>query len=155
VAEGAPQKPLTEEIREKLHEREHEQARFALALIGREVLTFARKRNFATWPKFKRFLEEAFPLKEQAADSSQAVGPKAPEPPGAEGPKAGDGSTPAPAIAPAKVPHGQRPPITKAALEAMDAAGVDEELLLTFLGWRGSGPGGKVTPDDVERYLNG
>jgi pyruvate/2-oxoglutarate dehydrogenase complex dihydrolipoamide acyltransferase (E2) component len=144
MAEQAPQRSF--------QERQHDKLQFALAIIGRKVLDFAQQRGFQTWDDFEKLLAEAYPLKEPSAEAPASPEADPTEPPGAPppvfGPSLSGGAPPA-------TRPGPPPPFTKAARAAMEANGVDEQLLLIFLGNRGTGPGDKVTPADVERYLNG
>jgi pyruvate/2-oxoglutarate dehydrogenase complex dihydrolipoamide acyltransferase (E2) component len=145
MAENAPQKSATERMQERM--------RFGLAVIGRKALSFAQERGFQSWDEFEKFLGEAFPAGDKA--------PAAPAPPG---PPEGDaasktppgGPDPDPAKGPKPAGKPDPPPrFDKAARELMEANGVDEQLLVTFLGGQGSGPSGRVAAADVERYLNG
>jgi len=122
-------------------ERQVERQRFALAVVGRKALDFAQARNFRNWDEFEKFLAEAFPPSKTTLAPVVASAPAA---------SAKLEKEPAAAGQP-----GRPPTFEEAALESMDANGVDQELLLTFLGGRGSGASGEVTPADVERYLHG
>ncbi len=129
MAEKEPQKAPGERLQERM--------RFGLAVVGRKALDLAKEQGFPTWAEFEVFLRELF-------DPTGKAVPARPDP--AAAPAAPGGAAPA-------APSGPLVIATEA-LEAMEANGVDEQLLLEFLGGQGSGPAGAVTADDVERYLH-
>jgi hypothetical protein len=131
-------------------ERQMERQRFALAVVGRKALDFAHLRGFPDWDAFQAFLEEAFPASDKPPAPAPPAGTDMEE--GAGAPPAPPGSVPAKGAKPAAKP-GPPPTFDKAARAAMEANGVDEQLLVTFL-FGESGPARKVTAVDVERYLN-
>lgn len=132
-------------------ERQVDRQRFALAVVGRKALDFAHQRDFPDWDAFQAFLEEAFPATDKPPASAPATGTDTDG--GAGAPPAPPATGPAKDAKPATWP-GQPPTFDKAALAAMEANGVDEQLLVTFL-FGETGPARKVTAADVERYLNG